>query len=84
MATLGVIPNTGIPNSFDSVINGGLLLNKEMLDSLARANHTTVMLYSAIITYAIELNFSHVSDETVRGAGKTFILNPLGYRKNIA
>jgi hypothetical protein len=83
-ATLDIISGSGKPNSFDSDFNGGLVLSKNMLDSLARANHITVMIDSPTIPHAVELNFTHDPDETAGGTGRAFIVNPLGYRKNLA
>lgn len=81
--TLDVIPGTGSANNFNSDFNGGFVLLDAMLDSLSRASHTTVTLESGIIPHAIELMFTHDPDKTVDGAGKAFVVNPLGYRKNL-
>lgn len=81
--TLDIIPGAGVPNSFTSNFNNGLLLSDNMLDSLARSPHTTVSFDAATLPYAIEINLTHDPDNTVGGAGRAFVVNPLGYRKNI-
>jgi hypothetical protein len=82
-ATLDVISGTGTQNSFKSDFDNGLLVDDKMLDSLARSPHTTVTFDAAVLPYAIELNLVHDPDNTVGGTGKAFVVNPLGYRKNI-
>ncbi len=83
-STLDVIPGTGKANSFNSDFNDGLLLTDAMLDSLSRAPHTTVTLDSSEIPHAVELTFTHAPDKTVGGSGQAFVINPLGYRKNLS
>ena len=80
-ATLNVIGGVGSANSFESDWNGGLSLDDNMLDSLARTSHTTVNIDSAVIPHAIEISFTHDPDDSIGGAGKAFVVNPLGYRK---
>ena len=83
-ATLDVIPGTGVANTFNSNFNGGLLLDDNMLDSLARTSHTVVSFDATTLPYAIEMNLTHAPDSTVGGTGKAFVVNPLGYRKNLS
>ena len=82
-ATLDVISGTGTQNTFKSDVSNGLLLDDQMLDSLARSSHTVVTFDAATLPYAIELNLAHDPDVTTGGTGKAFVVNPLGYRKNI-
>lgn len=84
-ATLEIIEGTGIPNSFwaDIYDIGGLPLNRDMLSSLARSTHTEVSFDTIILPHAIEINFSHDPDNTIGGIGKAFVVNALGYRKNL-
>ena len=83
MATLDIISGTGIANSFTSNFNDGLLLNENMLDSLSRSSHTTISLTSDIIPHAVEILFTHDPEITIECTGKAFVINPLGYRKNL-
>ena len=80
-ASLDIIEGVGSPNSFSSDIVGGLFLDANMLDSLARTSHTTVNIDSDIIPHAIEISFTHDPDASIGGTGKAFVVNPLGYRK---
>jgi len=82
--TLEIIPGVGTANSFNSNFNGGLLLSPNILDSLARANHNTITLDSTTIPHAVEITLSHDPDSTAGGSGKAFVVNPLGYLKNIS
>lgn len=86
--TLDVIAGTGTANTFLAEIDqfpAPVTLNSSMLDSLSRVPHTVVFIESTgTIPNAIELTLSHDPDESVGGAGKAFIVNPLGYRKNIS
>jgi hypothetical protein len=82
-STLDVIAGTGTANTFNADFNSGLLLNSPMLDSLSRTSHSTVDISSATIPSAIEITFTHDPDNTVGGTGRAFVVNPLGYRKNI-
>ena len=80
-ATLDVVDGVGAANSFNSDFNSGLMLDANMLDSLARTSHTTVNIDSAVIPHAIEISFTHDPDASIGGTGKAFVVNPLGYRK---
>ena len=82
-STLDIISGTGIANSFSADFNDGLLLNENMLDSLSRTSHSTVNFSSSTIPHAIEINFTHDPDNSVGGSGRAFVVNPLGYRKNL-
>ena len=88
--SLDIIPGTGAPNTFaadlSSVGGPGFVqeLSTEMFQSLARANHTTVNVASTgSIPHAVEITMSHLPDSTVGGAGKAFVINPLGYLKSL-
>lgn len=81
--TLDVIEGVGIANSFNADFNSGLLLDANMLDSLARASHTTVNIASDVIPHAVEISFTHDPDVSIGGTGKAFVVNPLGYRKSL-
>jgi hypothetical protein len=54
-----------------------------MIDSLSRTPHTTISFDSAAIPNAIAINFTHDPDTSAGGSGKAFVVNPLGYRKNL-
>jgi len=82
-STLDIISGTGVANTFSADFGDGLLLNEDMLDSLSRTNHSTVNLSSSTIPHAIEINFTHDPDNSVGGSGRAFVVNPLGYRKNL-
>jgi len=80
-ADVNVIAGVGEPSTFNSDFNGQLFLNPNMLDSLSRAPHTTVS-FAPIdapepLPHAIELSFTH-------GSGEAFVINPLGYIKNLS
>lgn len=82
--SLEIIAGTGSANTFNSDFNGGLLLSADMMDSLSRASHNIITLDSATIPHAVELTFTHDPDSTAGGSGKAFVVNPLGYLKNIS
>ena len=82
-STLDIISGTGIANSFSADFNDGLLLNEDMLDSLSRSSHSTVNISSSTVPHTIEINFTHDPDNSVGGSGRAFVVNPLGYRKNL-
>lgn len=85
-ATLEIIEGTGTPNTFEANIGGvGIIpLNDDMLDSLSRSTHTEVSFDAVTLPHAIEVNFTHDPDKSVGGIGEAFVVNPLGYRKNIS
>lgn len=77
-ATLDIIPGAGSPNTFDSDFDGGLLLDGNMLDSLARTDHATINISSPLgVPAAVELELTH------DGTGTPFVVNPTGVRKSI-
>ena len=81
-ADVNIIEGVGTPNTFNSDFNGQLFLNKDMLDSLSRAPHTTVSFAhidypTEPLPHAVELSFTH-------GSGQAFVINPLGYIKNLS
>lgn len=83
--TLEIIAGTGTANTFNSNFNGGLVLNPNILDSLARANHNIINIDTVSeIPHAVELTLSHDADDTVGGTGRAFAINPLGYLKNLS
>lgn len=82
-ATLDIVSGTGTPNSFEADV-GGVLLTKDIFDSLGRSAHTEVSFNAITVPQAIEINFTHDPDKTVGGTGKAFVVNPLGYRKNLS
>lgn len=82
-STLDIISGTGVANTFSADFSAGLLLDDNMLDSLSRSSHSTVNITSTVIPNAVEITFTHDPDVTVGGTGKAFIVNPLGYRKNL-
>jgi hypothetical protein len=82
---LDIIPGIGSAHSFNSDFNGGLIINADILDSLARANHTIINTASATsIPHAIEITLTHNPDNTAGGTGKAFVVNPLGYLKTVS
>lgn len=81
--TLDVIAGNGTANTFNADFNSGLLLDENMLDSLSRSSHSTVNISSSTIPSAVEITFTHDPDITVGGTGQAFVINPLGYRKNL-
>ena len=89
--TLEIIAGTGTPHSFDADLSnvGGpgyvQSLIPEMFQSLARSSHTEVNIDSTgDIPYAIEITMTHLPDSTVGGTGKAFVINSLGYLKNLS
>jgi hypothetical protein len=83
-ATMNIIDGVGTPHNFKTT-NNGLPLSSDMLDSLARANHTIIITdSSSSIPYAIEVTLTHDPDVTQNGSGKAFVINPLGYLKNLS
>lgn len=87
-SALDIIASTGgTPNSFKAEIpetGASFTLDDVMRDTLARAAHTEVSFDASTIPYAIEINFTHDPDKTVGGTGKAFVVNPLGYKKNLS
>jgi hypothetical protein len=81
--TLNVIGGTGTANTFSADFGTGLLLDENMLDSLSRSSHSTVHISSSTIPSAMEITFTHDPDITIGGTGRAFVVNPLGYRKNL-
>jgi hypothetical protein len=78
-ATLEIIEGTGVSNSFEANLAGigATQLDGNMLISLSRASHTEVSFTASTLPRAIEINLSH-------GVGDPFVVNPLGYRKNLS
>jgi hypothetical protein len=89
--SLNIIPGTGVPNTFAADLSNvggpGFVqnLSVEMFQSLARSNHAIVNIDSPNgIPHAVEISLSHDLDETQGGTGKAFVINPLGYLKNLS
>ena len=85
---LDIISSTGgTPNPFKANIpdsEAEFDLTDVMLNTLARAPHTEVTFDSSSIPKAIEINFTHDPDKTVGGIGQAYVVNPLGYIKNLS
>jgi len=81
-ATLDIIEGVGISNTFltDSY---GVNVDAVMFDSLARVDHATVRLQSETIPAGVELLFEYAPDTPTGLIGQIFVVNPLGYRKNL-
>jgi hypothetical protein len=82
-----IIAGTGTPNLFKAAIPGSdasFDVDNVMRTTLARSPHTEVAFSSNTIPQAIEINFTHDPDKTVGGTGKAFVVNPLGYIKNLS
>ncbi|MCK4704003.1 MAG: hypothetical protein KAT90_00865 [Gammaproteobacteria bacterium] len=85
-ATLDIIEGIGTAHSFKAEIGdtGTVPLTEDMLNSLSRSTHTEVSFDAVTLPHAIEINFTHDPDNTVGGTGEAFVVNPLGYRKNLS
>lgn len=84
-STMEVIPGNGTPHGFKTTYNDGLPLNPDIMASLARANHNTVNIDSTNeIPHALEISLTHDTDVNLCGSCEPFVINPLGYLKNIS
>lgn len=77
-----IIEGTGSPSSLTAASNTNL--SPEMIAGISRLPHYTVNFTGTTIPYAIELTLTHDPDSTAGGSGKTFAVNPIGYKKNLS
>lgn len=77
-----IIPGTGIPSTLTAY--AGTNLSPDMIAGISRLPHYTVDFTGTTIPYAIEITLSHDPDSIAGGTGKTFAVNPIGYKKNMS
>jgi hypothetical protein len=81
-STLEIISGTGQPNSLHAKGTGPL--SKPMLDALLRVNHYTINFNGPVVPYSMQMELVHDADKLHGGVGSAFVVNPLGYIKNVA
>lgn len=80
-STVNIVDGAGQPELFDVDQNGPM--SQHQLASLERVEHFVVSFSSAVIPYAIQVNFRHDADSSAGGVGKAYVSNPRGDVKSI-
>lgn len=81
-STVEIVAPDGSTSSFDAESVGPL--SAEMLASLKRVGHYTVSLDGAVLPYAVQVELTHDPDADNGGVGRAYVVNPLGYIKNLS
>ena len=75
----------GKPNSFEATL-GPFSFNMDDLhfQALERVPHYHISFSGSTIPHAIQVDLSHDPDEAHGGAGKPYVINPVGHIKNLS
>lgn len=83
-STFEIIDGIGTANNFSADVNNtNVNLDRNMLDSLSRVDHTIIEINSNAIPAALEITFTHDPDVTIGGTGKYSVINPKATKKNL-
>lgn len=76
-----IVNGTGQSNPFNTTQIGGV--SNQQIQSMERANHSTISFTGATIPHAIEINMTHNADVDNGGVGRAYVVNPRGDIKSI-
>lgn len=82
VSTLDIIEGSGSANQFNAESLGPM--NPVHLDSLRRVSHYTVSFTGSTVPNSIQIDLAHDADKDNGGTGRTHLINPIGYIKNLA
>lgn len=81
LINIDILDSAGSANTFLAKDTGSL--SDSQIQSLERANHSTISFTGATIPQAIEINMTHDADVDNGGVGRAYVVNPRGDIKSI-